>query len=327
MKLLVTGGLGFIGSNFILNVLSQNKEVSITNIDDKLFGSNVRNLTEIEKFTNYKFIKGNITNSQFISEFVKECDVVVNFAAESHVDRSISNAKSFVDSNIYGVFTILEAIRKFNKKLVHISTDEVFGSLENQSADENFRFNPSSPYSASKASAELLINSFYVTYGCDCLITRCTNNYGPRQFPEKLIPKIIFYCNNNKKIPIYGNGKNIRDWIHVDDHCEAVFQVLKKGKKGSSYNISSGNEIDNETIIKKIMSIMKKSEDMIEYVKDRPGHDFRYSMNSSKIRKELGWSPKIEFDEGLENTIKWYLENEKWSEGISQKSLVPNWQK
>jgi dTDP-glucose 4,6-dehydratase len=327
MKLLVTGGLGFIGSNFILNVLSQNKEVSITNIDDKLFGSNVRNLTEIEKFTNYKFIKGNITNSQFISEFVKECDVVVNFAAESHVDRSISNAKSFVDSNIYGVFTILEAIRKFNKKLVHISTDEVFGSLENQSADENFRFNPSSPYSASKASAELLINSFYVTYGCDCLITRCTNNYGPRQFPEKLIPKIIFYCNNNKKIPIYGNGKNIRDWIHVDDHCEAVFQVLKKGKKGSSYNISSGNEIDNETIIKKIMSIMKKSEDMIEYVKDRPGHDFRYSMNSSKIRKELGWSPKIEFDEGLENTIKWYLENEKWWEGISQKSLVPNWQK
>ena len=327
MKLLVTGGLGFIGSNFILNTLSKNEDISITNLDDQLFGSNLKNLSEIKKSDRYEFVKGNITNSELVEDLIKKCDAVVNFAAESHVDRSIHEAKPFVDSNIYGVLTILESIRKFDKKLVHISTDEVFGSLESKSADERFRFNPSSPYSASKASAELLINSFYVTYGCDCLITRCTNNYGPRQFPEKLIPKIIFYCNNNKKIPIYGNGKNIRDWIHVDDHCEAVFQVLKKGKKGSSYNISSGNEIDNETIIKKIMSIMKKSEDMIEYVKDRPGHDFRYSMNSSKIRKELGWSPKIEFDEGLENTIKWYLENEKWWEGISQKSLVPNWQK
>jgi len=287
MKILVTGGLGFIGSNFILNILSKNKNISIINLDDKLFGSNSLSLKKIENSENYEFVKGNITDNQLISKLVEKCDSVINFAAESHVDRSISNAKPFIDSNIYGVFTILEAIKKFGKKLVHISTDEVFGSLEKESADENYRFNPSSPYSASKASAELLINSFFVTYDCDCMITRCTNNYGPRQFLEKLIPKAIFYSNNNKKIPIYGTGNNIRDWIHVDDHCEAIFKVLQNGKKGSAYNISSDNEIDNITIIKKILTIMKKPVEMIEYVNDRPGHDFRYSMNSLKIRKSF----------------------------------------
>ena len=327
MKILVTGGLGFIGSNFILNVLSRNEEISIINLDDELFGSNSMSLQEIETSENYEFVKGNITNSELVSNLVEKSDVVVNFAAESHVDRSISNAKPFIDSNINGVFTILEAIRKHDKKLIHISTDEVFGSLESESAHENYKFNPSSPYSASKASAEHLVNSFFVTYGCNCLITRCTNNYGPRQFPEKLIPKTILYAINNKKIPIYGTGKNIRDWIHVFDHCDAIFQVLKNGKKGSSYNISSDDEVNNEIIIKKILQIMKKSEEMIEYVKDRPGHDFRYSLDSSKIEKELGWSPKVSFNEGLENTVKWYLENEKWWKTISQDSLVPSWQK
>jgi dTDP-glucose 4,6-dehydratase len=326
VKLLVTGGLGFIGSNFILNTLEKNEGISIVNLDDELFGSNSLSLKKIQNSKKYEFVKGNITNDELVSKLVDECDAIVNFAAESHVDRSISNARPFVDSNILGVFTILEAVRKFDKKLVHISTDEVFGSLELETADENFRFNPSSPYSASKASAELLINSFFVTYGSDCLITRCTNNYGARQFPEKLIPKTILYAMNGKKIPIYGTGKNVRDWIHVSDHCEAVLQVLKKGKKGSSYNISSNNEIDNETIIKKILLLMNKSESMIEYVKDRPGHDFRYSMNSSKIRNELGWSSKIVFDEGLEKTINWYLENKEWWKNISQESLVPNWQ-
>ncbi len=326
MKLLVTGGLGFIGSNFILNVLSKNEDNSIINLDDQLFGSNLLNLKKIQNSENYEFVKGNIMDTQLVSKLVEKCDTIINFAAESHVDRSISDAKPFVDSNIYGVYTILEAIRKYDKKLIHISTDEVFGSLKSKSADEDFRFNPSSPYSASKASAELLINSFFITYGCDCLITRCTNNYGPRQFPEKLIPKTILYAINDKKIPIYGTGKNVRDWIHVSDHCEAIFKVLKNGKKGSSYNISSDNEIDNETIIKKILSFMKKSEDMIEYVKDRPGHDFRYSMNSSKIRDELGWSPQIKFDEGLKDTINWYLENEEWWKNISHETLVPNWQ-
>jgi len=327
MKILVTGGLGFIGSNFILNVLSKNEEISIINLDDELFGSNSMSLQEIETSENYEFVKGNITDSELVSKLVDECDAIVNFAAESHVDRSISNARPFVDSNILGVFTILEAVRKFDKKLVHISTDEVFGSLELETADENFRFNPSSPYSASKASAEHLVNSFFNTYGCNCLITRCTNNYGPRQFPEKLIPKTILYAINNKKIPIYGTGKNIRDWIHVFDHCDAIFQVLKNGKIGSSYNISSDEEVSNEIIIKKILHIMKKSEKMIEYVKDRPGHDFRYSLDSSKIKKELSWFPKISFDIGLENTIKWYLENEQWWKTISHDSLVPSWQK
>ena len=326
MKLLVTGGLGFIGSNFILNIISKVQGISIVNLDDQLFGSNKLSLKGIEDSENYEFVKGNITNSELVSKLVENCDVIVNFAAESHVDRSISNSKPFIDSNIYGVHTILEAVRKHDKKFVHISTDEVFGSLELESADEDFRFNPSSPYSASKASAELLINSFFVTYGCNCMITRCTNNYGPRQFPEKLIPKTILYAINGKKIPIYGTGKNIRDWIHVSDHCEAIFQVLKNGKKGSSYNISSDNEIDNETIIKKILSLMNKSEDVIEYVKDRPGHDFRYSMDSSKIRKELKWLPKIGFDEGLEKTINWYLENQEWWKNISQETLVPSWQ-
>ncbi len=327
MKLLVTGGLGFIGSNFILNTLSKNNDISITNLDDELFGSNLLSLTKIKNSENYEFVKGNITNSQLISELVEKCDAIVNFAAESHVDRSISNSKPFVDSNIYGVYTILEAVRKYDKKLVHISTDEVFGSLKSESADENFRFNPSSPYSASKASAELLINSFFVTYGCNCMITRCTNNYGPRQFPEKLIPKIILYCNYNKKIPIYGTGKNVRDWIHVNDHCNAIFKVLKNGEKGSSYNIAGDNEVDNLTIIKKILSIMNKPNDMIEYVTDRPGHDFRYSMDSSKIRKELGWSPEIKFEEGLESTIQWYINNKDWWKDISEELIVPKWQK
>jgi dTDP-glucose 4,6-dehydratase len=325
MKLLVTGGLGFIGSNFILNTLSKDENISLVNIDNKVFGSNPLSLKKIKDSKKYEFVKGNITNEQKISKLVKECDIVVNFAAESHVDRSISNAKPFVDSNIYGVYTILEAVRKYDKKLVHISTDEVFGNLKSESADEKFRFNPSSPYSASKASAEHLVNSFFVTYDCDCIITRCTNNYGPRQFPEKLIPKTILYALNNKKIPIYGTGENIRDWIHVNDHCDAIYQVLKKGKKGSSYNISSDNEIDNKIIIKKILLLMKKDENMVEYVKDRPGHDFRYSMDSTKIRKELGWSPKIEFDKGLKNTVKWYLENEQWWKKISPDNFVSNW--
>jgi len=327
MKLLVTGGLGFIGSNFILNTLSKNEDISITNLDDQLFGSNLKNLSEIKKSDRYEFVKGNITNSELVEDLIKKCDAVVNFAAESHVDRSIHEAKPFVDSNIYGVLTILESIRKFDKKLVHISTDEVFGSLESKSADERFRFNPSSPYSASKASSELLINSFIITYGCNCMITRCTNNYGPRQFPEKLIPKIILYCYYNKKIPIYGTGKNIRDWIHVNDHCNAIFKVLKNGKKGSSYNIAGDNEVDNITIVEKILSIMNKPNNMIEYVKDRPGHDYRYSMNSSKIKKELGWSPEIKFEEGLTSTIQWYINNKDWWKNISEESIVPKWQK
>ena len=283
MKLLVTGGLGFIGSNFILHVL-KNYNHLVVNIDDELTGSNHKNLKEIQNSKNYEFVKGNITDSKLMYNLIKDCDAVINFAAESHVDRSIDNAKPFVDSNIYGVFTILENIKLNKKRLVHISTDEVFGSLETGSANEMFRFNPSSPYSASKASAELLVNSYVVTYGIDAVITRCTNNYGPRQFFEKLIPKTIMLADHNKKIPIQNRGKGIRDWIFIDDHCKAIMRVLEDGKSGESYNISSANEIDALTVVKKILKIMNKPEDLYEYVQDRPGHDYRYSMDSSKIR-------------------------------------------
>ena len=321
MKLLVTGGLGFIGSNFILNTLKNNSDFNIVNIDAELYGSNHDNLTNVYKSKNYEFVKGNITDYNLMNKLISECDAVVNFAAESHVDRSISNARPFMDSNIMGVFMILEAIKNQKKKLIHISTDEVFGSLESKSANEEFRLNPSSPYAASKAAAELLINSYIVTYGCDILVTRCTNNYGPRQFPEKLIPKTILLANENKKIPIYGTGKNIRDWIFVDDHCDAIIKVLLDGKSGESYNISASNEVDNVTIVKKILTLMNKSTNIIEFVEDRPGHDFRYSMNSSKIRKNLNWAPKIDFERGIEKTINWYLENKNWWKNLDKKIL------
>ena len=313
MKILVTGGLGFIGSNFILKTLKEFPNYKITNIDGMLSGSNIKNLKEIQKDNNYRFVKNNIVNKKIIEKLISKNDVVINFAAESHVDRSISNPKPFMDSNILGIFSILESVRKFKKKIIQISTDEVFGSLKKPlRADEDFHLNPSSPYSSSKASAELLVNSYHITYDLDTIITRCTNNYGPRQFPEKLIPKVIMLAQKNKKIPIYGTGKNIRDWIFVDDHCDAILKVLHKGKSGESYNISNSNEITNNFIVRKILKIMGKSTDLMEYVSDRPGHDFRYSLDSSKIEKRIGWKPKHNFEEGLEKTIDWYLSNQEW---------------
>ena len=309
LKLLVTGGLGFIGSNFIKKILIEKKDIQIVNVDAELEGSNLKNTSEIQDSQNYEFVKGNITNKNLMDKVIEKCDAVVNFAAESFVDRSILDANPFLVSNIRGAYTILDIITKQKKRMIQISTDEVFGSLSKETATENSKFNPSSPYAATKASAELLVNSYSITHNSDVIITRCTNNYGPHQFPEKLIPKIILLANQDKKIPIYGNGKNIRDWIHVDDHCEAVFSVLNNGKKGESYNISANNEIDNLTIVKKILEIMGKTEDLIEFVEDRPGHDFRYSMSSKKISKELNWKTKYTFDKGLEDTINWYLNN------------------
>jgi len=321
MRILVTGGLGFIGSNFILNLHNNYPDFEIVNVDAELHGSNQLNLTDIHKSKKYRFVKGNITNQGLMSKLISDCDVIVNFAAESHVDRSIANAKPFIDSNILGVFNLLEILRKERKRMVHISTDEVFGSLNSGSADENFRLNPSSPYASSKAAAELLINSYLVTYGMDLIVTRCTNNYGPRQFLEKLIPKTIMLAYKDKKIPIYGSGKNIRDWIFVDDHCEAVIKVLLEAKSGESYNISAYNEVDNLTIITKILSLMGKSSDQIEFVEDRPGHDFRYSMDSSKIRQSLKWSQKTNFEEGLKKTIDWYLSNKEWWKNLDERVL------
>ena len=312
MKLLITGGLGFIGSNFILRVIEKYPKVKITNIDAQLSGSNKQNLKSIANNKDYSFIKGNITNHNLIDNLVSKNDIVVNFAAESHVDRSIANAKPFIDSNIIGTYTILEAIKKYKKKLIQISTDEVFGSIKSGSADEKYPFNPSSPYAASKASSELLAQSYITTYGSDIIITRCTNNYGPRQSPEKLIPKVILLALKNKKIPIYGKGKNIRDWIFVTDHCDAILKVIFKGKSGESYNIAGNNELDNLTIIKKILKILKKPSSLMYHTEDRPGHDFRYSLSSSKISKDLKWKPSYDFESALKNTVNWYLENNNW---------------
>jgi dTDP-glucose 4,6-dehydratase len=322
MKLLVTGGLGFIGSNFILKLLERD-DIEITNVDAELFGSDHRNLSQLEKSNKYNFVKGNISNKKIMEEQIIKCDAVVNFAAESFVDRSINDANPFLVSNIRGAFTILDIITKQKKRMVHISTDEVFGSLTEGTADEQSKFNPSSPYAATKAAAELLMNSYSITFDSNVIITRCTNNFGPRQFLEKLIPKTIILANKNLKIPIYGEGKNIRDWIYVDDHCDAIEKVLFNGKAGESYNISANNEIDNITIVKKILSIMDKPNDLIEFVEDRPGHDFRYSMSSKKLSGELDWKVKTSFDEGLQKTIQWYIDNPEILNDISQTVLDP----
>ena len=321
MKLLVTGGLGFIGSNFILKLLNETNEFDIINVDAELYGANQKNLDSIKNHKKYEFVKGNITNKRLMEELISKCDAVVNFAAESFVDRSISNADPFLVSNIRGAFTILDIITKQKKRMIQISTDEVFGSLSTGTADEQTKFNPSSPYAATKAAAELLINSFSVTYNPDVVITRCTNNYGPRQFPEKLIPKTIILAKQGKNIPIYGNGKNLRDWIFVEEHCDAVYEILMNGKSGQTYNISANNEINNLEIVNKILEIMGKSSDLIEFVEDRPGHDQRYSLDSSKIKNEFGWSTKINFEEGLRKTIEWYEQNFSYYESISNEIL------
>ena len=321
MKLLVTGGLGFIGSNFILKLLRESDDFEVINVDAELFGSDHKNLNEIKNSDKYHFEKGNISNKKFMEEQITKCDAVINFAAESFVDRSINDANPFLVSNIRGAFTILDITTKQKKRMIHISTDEVFGSLSNGTATEESKFNPSSPYAATKAAAELLINSYFTTFNSDVVITRCTNNYGPRQFVEKLIPKTIILAYNNKKIPIYGNGKNVRDWIYVEDHCDAVLSVLHHGKSGESYNISANNEIDNLTIVKKILEIMNKSENLIEFVEDRPGHDLRYSLDSTKIYDQLEWKVKSSFEKSLEKTVQWYLDNPKLLSNVSSTIL------
>ena len=321
MKLLVTGGLGFIGSNFILKLLNETNEFDIINVDAELYSANKKNLDAIKNHKKYEFVKGNITNKRLMEELISKCDAVVNFAAESFVDRSINNADPFLVSNIRGAFTILDIITKQKKRMIQISTDEVFGSLSTGTADEQTKFNPSSPYAATKAAAELLINSFSVTYNPDVVITRCTNNYGPRQFPEKLIPKTIILAKQGRNIPIYGNGKNLRDWIFVEEHCDAVYEILMNGKSGQTYNISANNEINNLEIVNKILEIMGKSSDLIEFVEDRPGHDQRYSLDSSKIKNEFGWSTKINFEEGLRKSIDWYEQNFSYYESISNEIL------
>jgi dTDP-glucose 4,6-dehydratase len=313
-KVIVTGGLGFIGSNLI-KILNQ-KKFFVINIDKVSYASNNKNIpTNIQ---NYKFYKENINNKNFIIRILEKYrpSLLFNLAAETHVDKSIDGPKSFINSNILGVFNLLEAIRMYNKKLklINVSTDEVYGDINKLSSKENDAYNPSSPYSASKASGDLLIKSYIRTYNLPAVITNCCNNYGPNQYPEKLIPTIIYKIIRNETIPIYGNGKNVREWIHVNDHCEALIKIAINGKIGESYNIGSGVKIENIELMNKIISIFKKintnqkNKINFHFVKDRPGHDFRYSLNSSKLKTELKWKCKINFNEGLKDTINWYIE-------------------
>ena len=324
MRLLVTGGLGFIGSNFIRYMLSKHREVEVVNLDKMGIGSNPKNLEDLEGDERYRFVKGDLLDFDLVSRLVREVDAVVNFAAETHVDRSIANPRAFLESNTVGTFNLLEAARLNNPRLriVHVSTDEVYSDILVGSYKEEDRLKPSSPYAASKAAADMFCLAYHRTYGLDVVVTRCTNNFGPYQFPEKLIPKTIIRASLGMKVPIYGTGRNVRDWIYVLDHCEALDLVLERGRSGEIYNISSGDELDNLTLVKKILRIMGKDEGLIEFVEDRPGHDVRYSLDSSKIRRELGWRPRRSLEEALKETVDWYLKNEWWWRPLADERVL-----
>jgi len=315
-NVLVTGGAGFIGSNFINYILDERDDYNIINLDKLSYAGNLENLVLSESKKNYHFVKGDIINAELVNYLFQKFDIkyVINFAAESHVDRSILGSEVFFRSNVLGTNVLLEASRKFElEKFLQVSTDEVYGSLESEGLfTEETPLHPNSPYSASKASADMMALSFHHTYGLPVVITRCSNNYGPYQFPEKLIPLMIINTLNNKKLPVYGDGMNVRDWIYVIDHNRAVEAVFENGKEGEVYNIGASTEMPNIEIVKLILKELGKSEDMIEYVKDRPGHDRRYAIDSTKIEVELGWNPKFNFEDAVAQTIKWYLDNKQW---------------
>ena len=325
MKILVCGGSGFIGSAFIRNYILNNPESYITNLDNLTIGSNQENLKNLHNNSHYKFVKDDIRNEILIADLVKDHDIIVNFAAESHVDRSIANPKPFIETNILGTFSLLEAIRKYDKFFVHVSTDEVYGDAENQSSfTELSQINTGNPYSATKAAADHLVASYHRTYGINCITTRCTNNFGPCQFPEKLIPKTIIRSIKNLKVPLYGDGTQIRSWIYVDDHVRAIESLISKGISGHVYNITAYDELTNKTIVEKTLDILGKSHDMIEYVGDRPGHDKRYSIDCSKIENQIGWKHQYKFDDALKQTVDWYLQNQSWWEPlINENTLHP----
>lgn len=319
MNLLITGGAGFIGSNFIHYILKKYPDYKITNLDLLTYAGNLENLQEAENNSNYKFVKGDITDKNLVSSLVKDADTIVHFAAESHVDRSILDASAFIHTNIIGTHILLEAAKNNgNKRFHHISTDEVFGSLGSSDSafSENTAYDPRSPYSASKAASDHLVRAYFHTYGLPVTISNCSNNYGPYHFPEKLIPLFITNLIEGKKVPLYGDGMNVRDWLYVEDHCKAIDLIIHKGRIGETYCIGGNSEKTNKEITDKILKIMDKDESSIEFVKDRPGHDKRYAINFSKIERELGWKPTVTFDEGLAKTIEWYKNNEGWWKNI-----------
>ena len=315
-NILVTGGAGFIGSNFINYVLQEHDDYNIINIDKLTYAGNLENLVQCEDDPHFYFIKGDITNSELIQYIFEKFDIryVINFAAESHVDRSIIGSEVFFRTNVTGTNVLLEMSRKYGiEKFIQISTDEVYGSLGKDGLfTEKTPLSPNSPYSASKAAADMMVLAFHHTYGIPAVITRCSNNYGPYQFPEKLIPLIILNSLSDKKLPVYGDGLNVRDWIFVDDHNRAIDTVFLRGRPGEVYNIGASNELPNIEIIRLILNYLNKPESLIQYVKDRPGHDRRYAIDSAKIRNELGWKPLFTFEDAIEKTIEWYLRNETW---------------
>ena len=316
---MVTGGCGFIGSNFVRYMLNSYADVEIINLDSLTYAGNLDNLKDFEQNERYSFIKGDITVRKDVLKALKNADSVVHFAAESHVDRSIEKAKVFIKTNVIGTHLLLECARQLNiAKFVHVSTDEVYGSLGNEGYfTEETPIAANSPYSASKASSDLLARAYYKTYGYPVIITRCSNNYGPFQFPEKLIPLMICRAKADMPLPVYGDGMNVRDWLYVEDHCSAIDRVLQKGEYGEVYNIGCSNEWHNIEIVKLILNELKKPEALIEFVEDRLGHDRRYAIDSTKIKEKLGWEPTVTFECGISQTIQWYCDNMDWIERIN----------
>lgn len=316
MNIMVTGGCGFIGSNFIRYILETRPENLIVNFDKLTYAGNLENLKDVSDNPNYKFVKGDICERSSVESVIKDYNIeaIINFAAESHVDRSIMGPAIFVETNIGGTNVLLEVVKDFKiKRFIQISTDEVYGSLgPTGKFREDTPLHPNSPYSASKAAADLLALAYHHTFGLPIIVTRCSNNYGPYQFPEKLIPLMIANAIENKQLPVYGDGLNVRDWIHVLDHCRAIDLVLVKGKEGEIYNIGGENEWKNIDIVRLILKNLKKTDSLITFVKDRPGHDRRYAIDASKIINELGWKPEIKFEDGIAETIKWYIQNKSW---------------
>lgn len=341
MKLLITGGAGFIGSNFILNRIEKGDQV--VNLDKLTYSGNLNNLVSVQNRENYSFVRGDIGDKSLVRKIFSECrpDAVVNFAAETHVDRSVIDPESFVRTNVLGTSNLLLETLEYWKSLSqeekakfrfhHISTDEVYGSLgfEDPAFTENTAYAPNSPYSASKASSDHFVRAFHETYGLPTLISNCSNNYGPRQFPEKLIPLMVLNAIEGKPLPIYGNGKNIRDWLHVFDHCDAISLILEKSKPGECYNVGGNSEKNNLEVVAAIINVLdqevprpdgKSYSEQIHFVKDRPGHDPRYAINADKIKKDLGWTPKFNFDQGIRETVLWYLANEDWVKNVKDGS-------
>lgn len=331
MKILVTGGAGFIGSNFVIYMLETYPDVTLVNLDLLTYAGNLENLQDVRPYgERHRFVRGDIADRELVRDLLSEKpDAVINFAAESHVDRSIVDASAFVRTNVMGAQVLLDACREFGtSRFVQVSTDEVYGSLGPEGAfSEDHPIEPNSPYSASKAAADLLCRAYHKTYQMDVVVTRCSNNYGPWQFPEKLIPLMVTNSLQDKELPVYGDGMNVRDWIYVTDHCSAVDLVMRKGRSGEVYNIGGSCERCNIDIVRYVLSRLRKPESLIRFVQDRPGHDRRYAMDASKLQRELGWKPSVTFEEGLNQTISWYIEHEMWWQRIKSGEYLSFYEK